>query len=235
MSKARSEGKHSDTFVVIPVYNEGSVVGTVIHKVLKYFENVVCVDDGSKDNSTEVIKKTKAHAVRHPINLGAGAATQTGIDFALQNPAIKYFITIDADGQHDIADAVAMLEQLKKEKLDVVFGSRFLGKVENIGSFKKQFLKVATLFSGSTTGVKLSDPHIGLRAFNRKFAENLKITLPGFAHASEVVKRIAEGGYKYSETPVTVTYSDYSKSKGQSMLNAVNITFDLFVNKASKR
>lgn len=224
-----------DTYVIIPVYNEAEVVGKVINGASKHFKNIICVNDGSKDSSAKVIKSKKAMLVEHPINLGAGAATQTGIDFALQDRKAKYFITIDADGQHDIKDAKKMLLYLKKNNLDIVLGSRFLGSVQDITSMKKLFLRLAASFSGHTSGIKLTDPHIGLRVFNRKFAENLQITLHDFAHASEVVNRIAEGGYKYAEVPVTVSYSSYSRAKGQPMLNSVNIAFDVLINKVSKK
>ncbi len=227
--------KYEDTFVIIPVYNEASVIGPVLKSTLAKFPNVVCVDDGSSDKSAEAVLKTKAHLVGHSINLGAGAATQTGIEFALQNPAVKYFITIDADGQHDINDVPKMLDYLKSHKLDIVFGSRFLGKVENISVIKSRFLKLAAAFSGATSGLKLTDPHIGLRVFNRFVAENIQLTMPGFAHASELLHRIVEKDFKYAELPVTVRYTDYSKAKGQSMLNAINIAFDVLLHKATKK
>jgi glycosyltransferase involved in cell wall biosynthesis len=217
------------------VYNEATVVDGVIETIHKEFSNVICVDDGSADDSAKVIQASGATLVQHPFNLGAGAATQTGIDYALQDPKAEYFITIDADGQHDVKDAVKMLGYLKEHKLDVVFGSRFMGEVQNISAFKRFFLKIAAIFSKNTTGVNLTDPHIGLRVFNRKFAENLNITLPDFTHASEVIHRTGEGGYSYAEYPVTVTYSDYSKSKGQPMLNAINISVDLLFHRISKK
>jgi glycosyltransferase involved in cell wall biosynthesis len=226
---------HANTYIIIPVYNEAQMVGQVIKEVHKYFQNIVCVNDGSKDNSSQVILDAGATLVEHPINVGAGAATQTGIDYALLDPNASYFITIDADGQHEITDAIRMRKHLIDNKLDVVFGSRFIGAAENISPVKRAFLKLAAVFSGVTSGVKLTDPHIGLRVFNRLFAENLKITLPDFTHASEVVSRVKEGDYKYAELPVTVTYSDYSKAKGQPMLNAVNITIDLFFHRISKK
>lgn len=225
----------SDVYVIMPVYNEAQVVGEVIADVRKHFKNVICVNDGSKDNSSEEIVKAGGILVEHPINLGAGAATQTGIDYALLDKDARYFVTIDADGQHETEDAIRMLEHLKKKDLDIVFGSRFLGTIKNISGFKKRFLKLAAVFSGSTSGVKLTDPHIGLRVFNRYFAENLKLTMPDFAHASEVVHRIGEGGFKYDEVAATVNYSDYSKAKGQPMVNAINITFDLFLNRFTKK
>jgi glycosyltransferase involved in cell wall biosynthesis len=227
--------RNESVYVIMPVYNEAPVVGAVIASVKHSFLKVICVNDGSDDGSADVINKAGASLVEHPINLGAGAATQTGIDYALQDTAAQYFITFDADGQHNIKDAVNMLAYLKQHKLDVVFGSRFMGNVENIGFIKKTFLKAAAIFSSKTSGVNLSDPHIGLRVFNRRFAENLKLTLPDFTHASEIIHRIGTGSYKYAEVPVTVTYSDYSKAKGQPMLNAINITFDLFFHRISKK
>jgi len=219
----------------MPVYNEAKVVGDVINTIRKQFDSVICVNDGSSDTSGQIIKDSGAVLVEHPINLGAGAATQTGIDYALQDVNFKYFVTIDADGQHDVNDAVTMLNYLKTHDLDVVFGSRFIGEVENIGWLKRHFLKLAAIFSQHASGIKLTDPHIGLRVFNRKFAENLKLTLPDFTHASELIYRVKEGNYKYAEVPVKVTYSDYSKSKGQPMLNAINITADLLFHKMSKK
>lgn len=224
-----------DTYVIIPVYNESKVVGDVVRKVREKFSNVICVDDGSTDDSATQVKSAGAKLVRHPINLGAGAATQTGIDFALQDPTALYFITFDADGQHHVADALKMLKVLQNEKLDIVLGSRFLGEVQNISAVKRVFLKLAAIFSDRTTGVKLTDPHIGLRVFNRNFANNLKLTLPDFTHASELVHRIGEGNYAYREVPIKVTYTDYTKQKGQPMLNSINIAIDLFFHRITKK
>jgi glycosyltransferase involved in cell wall biosynthesis len=226
---------HDDTYVIIPTYNEAGMVGVVIGKARRYFKHVVCVNDGSRDNSAEVIRAAGGTLVDHPINLGAGAATQTGVDFALLDPHAKYLITLDADDQHDVEDAVRMLAYIKEHDVDIVIGSRFMGKIENISALKRAFLKLAAVFSGATSGINLTDPHIGLRVFNRHFAENLKLTMPDFAHASELVHRIGEGNFKYAELPVTVTYSDYSKAKGQPMLNAINIAFDLFVHRINKK
>lgn len=221
--------------VIIPVYDEGPVIRGVVRSVEKYFSKIICVNDSSKDNSVKEISKTKAQIVNHPINLGAGAATQTGVEFALQDPSIEYFVTFDGDGQHKIEDVAGMLEYLKINKLDVVFGSRFLGQVENVGKTKKFFLRIVKSFNALTTSIPLSDPHIGLRIFSRKFAEDLDITLSGFAHASEIVHQIKAGNYAYGEFPVTVLYTDYSKKKGQPMINSVNIVFDLLFHKVSKK
>jgi len=225
-----------DTCVIIPAYNEGPQVRDTILEVMKRFSHVVCVNDGSRDDTAAQIQKTKAFLVSHPINMGQGAALQTGIDFALQFPKIKYFVTFDADGQHGLADVEKMLAYLRKHpETDIVLGSRFLGTAQNISKTKKLILKLAVLFSNFTTGLKLSDAHNGLRGFNRHVAENLEITMPDMAHASEIIHRIADKKFKYQEMPITVTYTDYSMEKGQPLMNAVNISFDILLHRMSKK
>lgn len=222
------------TAIIIPVYNEGQVVRSVVEKVLGEYSFVVCINDGSKDNSSEEILKTKAHLINHPINLGQGAAIQTGLEYALQFPKIEYFVTFDSDGQHSLKDVDNMLKIIQKDKIDIVLGSRFLGSVENISSVKKIILKLAVRFSNKTSGVELTDTHNGLRVFNRHVASKLNITMNDFAHASEIIDRIAEEGFSYKEVPVTISYTEYSRSKGQSMSNAVNIGLDVILRKIQK-
>lgn len=226
---------NEDTYVIIPVFNEEQVIGDVVSAVCREFPNVVCVDDGSQDRSSEVIARAGATLVVHAVNLGAGAATQTGIDYALLDETSEYFVTMDADGQHDVGDAVKMLERLRAGDVDIVLGSRFLGDAPGMSKAKAGLLRVAAGFSRLTTGVKLTDPHIGLRVFNRRFAESLKMTMPDFSHASELVHRIREGDFRFVEFPITVTYSAYSKVKGQPMINAVNISFDYLMHRTLKK
>lgn len=225
----------SKTAIVVPVYNEAQVVGEVITELSKHYSKVICINDKSYDKSKEEIMKTKAVLVNHEFNMGAGAATQTGIEYALQDADIENIVTFDGDGQHQVKDIAPLVEYLQKNKLDVVFGSRFLGSVENIKGVKSVFLKLVKYYNRHTTKVNLTDPHIGLRVFNRKFAQSLDITLHGFAHASEIVDHIYRGGYKYGEYPVTVVYTEHSLKKGQPMLNAINIIFDLFINRYTKK
>jgi glycosyltransferase involved in cell wall biosynthesis len=227
--------RSAEVAIIIPVFNEAEVIKGVVNKVLKHFEYVVCVDDGSLDDSVAAISQTKARLVKHPVNLGQGASLQTGIEFALLNKNIQYFVTYDADGQHDINDVLLMLATIKKTRVDIILGSRFLGKAENITWLKKRVLKLAVIFSNRTSGIQLTDAHNGLRVFNRKVASQLNITMPDFSHASEIIERIAHKKFTYQEVPITVTYTDYSRKKGQSILNAVNISFDIFLNKFTKK
>jgi glycosyltransferase involved in cell wall biosynthesis len=226
---------YRDVAVIVPVYNEGPVVYEVIQSVLRKFKYVVCVDDGSGDGSAIEIAKTNAFLIEHPINMGQGAALQTGIEFAREIPSAKYFVTFDADGQHRIEDVEDMVKEIRSGSYDIILGSRFLGKkAEGMRKSKGVVLKLAIKFSNITSGLKLTDTHNGLRVFNRHVAETMQITMPDMAHASEILEIVAAKKYRYKEMPVTIEYSEYTMSKGQTLINAVNIGFDMLLRKVTK-
>ena len=217
-----------DTWVVVPLYNEASVITDVVRDIRASFPQVVCVDDGSSDGSAMAARKGGAVVVQHPVNLGQGAALQTGIAYALRDPEMRYVVTFDADGQHRVEDAVAMVEVLRADKADVVFGSRFLDSRTKPSKAKRLLLRAAVAYTNLTTKMRLTDAHNGLRAMNRAVAERLEIKQNRMAHASEIVEQIGTAGFRYTEHPVHIIYTDYSRSKGQSMLNSVNIVTEMF-------
>jgi glycosyltransferase involved in cell wall biosynthesis len=218
---------NDDVAIVIPVYNEDQVLLGVIEDVLSTFSRVVCIDDGSTDSSSDVVRSTTAVLISHPMNLGQGAALQTGIEAALKIPQVKYIVTFDSDGQHSVSDALAMVERLRQADIEVVFGSRFMDERTSVGILKKAVLKLAILYTNALSGIKLTDAHNGLRAFTRNVAESIELTHNGMAHATEIVNQISRGKFTYTEMPVHIVYTDYSKAKGQSLWNSVNILFDL--------
>jgi glycosyltransferase involved in cell wall biosynthesis len=214
--------------VVVPLYNEATVIADVVRGIREVFPQVVCVDDGSSDGSAVAARQGGAVVVQHPVNLGQGAALQTGISYALRDPEMRYVVTFDADGQHQVADALAMVEKLRTDEVDVVFGSRFLDDRTKPSAAKRALLRAAVVYTNMTTKMHLTDAHNGLRAMNRAVAERLDIRQNRMAHASEIVEQIGEGGFRYAELPVHIIYTDYSRSKGQSMLNSVNILTEMF-------
>jgi glycosyltransferase involved in cell wall biosynthesis len=225
----------SDVAFVVPVYNEASVIGDVIADILRVTPHVVCVNDGSRDGSAAEIVRAGAYLVDHPINMGQGAALQTGIEFARSLPGVDRFVTFDADGQHLVEDAVRMVELLDDDEVDIVLGSRFLGSSVGASPAKKALLRAAVAFSNATSGVRLTDAHNGLRAFNRHVADTIEITAPDMTHASEIVELIARNGYRYREVPVTIHYTEYSRSKGQASVNALNIAVDTLLRKVGRQ
>ena len=217
--------------VVIPMFNEAAVVGDVVRTVRERFGRVVCVDDGSADESGALARAAGAEVVRHPVNLGQGAALETGLRRALGDLATEYVVTFDADGQHSVADAASMVATAGELGVQVVLGSRFLGDTQGASGHRRALLKMAVTFTRATTGMRLTDAHNGLRVFRRDAAERLSFRLHGMSHASEVLSVISREGWTYVEHPTTVTYTEYSRAKGQRGYNALNIVYDLALNR----
>jgi glycosyltransferase involved in cell wall biosynthesis len=219
-----------DACVVIPMFNEAGVITEVVRAVLARFTHVVCVDDGSGDGCGVLARAAGAHVVRHPTNLGQGASLATGIQYAVGSLGAEYVVTFDADGQHDVDDAVAMVGVAREHGLQAVLGSRFLGS-SNVTGGRRAMLKAAARFTRATTGLQVTDAHNGLRVLRRDAADQLKLRLHGMSHASEILSQIGRSGWSYAEHPVTIRYTEYSRAKGQRSYNALNIAFDLAFNR----
>jgi len=214
------------TWVVIAAYKEGKVIRDVVREVVHEGWSVVVVDDGSPDDTAAAATVPGAHVVRHPINLGQGAALQTGIEFAIRQGA-EALVTFDADGQHDAACIPALVAAL--DGADIALGSRFLGKeIEGASSRRIALLKTATMVSNGLSGMRLTDAHCGFRAFRAAAASKLTITQDRMAHASELLRKLKTSKLRVVEVPVTVRYTEHSMSKGQGGLQAVRILFDYF-------
>lgn len=217
-------------WIIIPAFNEAQVIGDVVADVRSVFTHVVCVDDGSRDGTGDVALRAGAHVVRHPVNLGQGAAIQTGIEYARSQPGANAFATFDADGQHRVKDVATMLDRLRRGDVDIVIGTRFSGPTRTATPpLKRLVLKTAAWLSPASRRLGLTDAHNGLRVFNRTVADNLVLTMSGMSHAGEFIKLIDENGWRVAEEPVEILYTDYSMSKGQPLLNGVNIVFDGFL------
>lgn len=195
------------------------------------------MDDGSSDDTAGTARRAGAHVVRHPVNLGQGAAIQTGVEFARSRPDARLFVTFDADGQHRVVDVVQMIDRLDGSDLDIVIGTRFAAPAAAtaVPPLKRLVLRTAVGLNPRIRRLGLSDAHNGLRVFNRRVADRLDLTMNGMSHAGEFIALIAENGWRVAEEPIEVLYTDYSKSKGQPLLNGVNILFDGLLRKRMSR
>ena len=221
----------SEVYITIPMYNDEKMITKVIKNLnSKGYNNVVVVDDGSKDNGYSVVKKnTKAIVTKHVVNRGQGAALQTGMEIAIDRGA-KYIVHFDSDGQHDVKDLDHMLKTLIEGKYDIVLGSRFLQ--ENKIPLKKRIvLKGGIVFTYILSGIWLTDVHNGLRVMTTETAKKLNLQHDRMEHASEILDKVKSLNLKYKEVPVTIHYTDYSQAKGQSISNSINIAIKLISSK----
>lgn len=218
-------------FIVIAAYNEEKSIAPVVKSLsAKGYTNIIVVDDGSRDRTSEYAKQEGATVLRHVINLGQGAALKTGIDYALMQGA-DIIVTFDADGQHDAGDIQHLLKPVVDKTVDVALGSRFLKRSSNVPFIRKCFLKGGALLFRIMYGVRLTDSHNGFRALSRKAASKMELKTNGMEHASEIIEEIGKHKLSYKEIPVTIRYTDYSVSKGQSSWNAFRIFFRMIIKK----
>ncbi|HVX84215.1 MAG TPA: glycosyltransferase family 2 protein [Phycisphaerae bacterium] len=221
------------TFVVIAAYNEQEMIGQVVRSVVPLAGRVVVVDDGSGDESAQRAFEAGATVLSHPLNLGQGAALQTGIEYALRNGA-EHIVTFDADGQHAPSDIGGALEALQRAEVDVLLGSRFLGRAIDMPAAKRVVLRLAVAFTRMTTGLKLTDTHNGFRVMTRSAAERIKLRQNRMSHASDLLSQIAQLKLRYAEYPVEVRYTEYSRRKGQPLTAAFHILVDSAVGRMLK-
>ena len=214
-----------DTWVVIAALNESAVIYDVVREVTRDGWSVVLVDDGSGDDTAAKARSAGAIVLRHSVNLGQGAALQTGIDYAIRRGAPN-IVTFDADGQHTAADIPAMVAAL--DHADIVLGSRFKGSVEGASRGRMALLRLAIVLSNRLSGMKLTDAHCGFRAVRSSAVPAIRITQDRMAHASELLRKIKQSELRVTEVPVTIRYTDHSKAKGQGGFQAIRILFDYF-------
>ncbi len=219
----------SNTFIVIAAFNEAKRIRKTLRDLKKEgYKNIVVVDDGSRDKTYSTALSEGVWVLQHKVNLGQGAALQTGIQFALKKGA-EAVVTFDADGQHDAKDIEKMINKLN-EGYDIVLGSRFL-KENKIPLSRRIILKGGVAVTRFISSINVTDTHNGLRVLSKKAAEKIKITINGMTHASEILDKIHEQRLKYTEVPVTIKYSEETLRKGQSSLNSVKILLKMIIKK----
>jgi glycosyltransferase involved in cell wall biosynthesis len=218
---------NANVWIVVPAYNEAETIDGVVASLRSEgYDNICVVDDGSPDETGTHALTAGAHVLRHIINLGQGAALQTGITYALANGA-EYICTFDADGQHSARSVGDLLGALERSNADVALGSRFLGRRCNVPPLRRLLLKAALAFTHMHANVPVTDTHNGLRIFTRRAAETIRIEQAGMAHASEILQKLGAAQLLFVEVPVEIQYTSYSRRKGQSGFDSVKILLEL--------
>lgn len=209
-------------FVIVPAYNEAACIEQVLRELVTVYPNVIVIDDASTDDTCAIAKRGAPYVLRHLINRGQGAALQTGIEFALRRGA-RYVVTFDADGQHRVEDIAGLLAPICANECEITLGSRFLGETIEMPLTRRIMLRLAVLFTRIVSRVPLTDAHNGLRAFSRRAAKRIRISMDRMAHASEIIDSIRRSGLPFREVPVQIRYTAYSLAKGQSLRDAVRV------------
>lgn len=222
-------------FVIVPVYNETEIVVETIKPLLVEGYQVVVVNDGSQTNVLSFVQDLRIHYLVHSINLGQGAALQTGMDYAKKfNP--DFVVHFDADGQHNPADIKRFIDILEERQVDIALGSRFLNSdTEKMVPVKRRLLlKTARFINWFFTGLLLSDAHNGFRVFRGTVLSKLRLTENRMAHATEILSLIKKNRISFSEASTSIRYTAYSAAKGQRTSDSLNIIVDIFYHRFIK-
>ena len=219
--------KFKDIYVIVPAFNEQNVIKDIINNLLKNFSNVIVINDGSNDKTLETINDLDIKILNHEINLGVGAAVQTGFDYVSNIPDAKAVITFDADGQHLVDDAVAMAKEILICDEGIIFGTRFPKHSKNIPKVKRIVLKLIAKITDLVTGVTLSDAHNGLKAYKVSTIKELELQFSSYSYESELITQVAKKKIDYKEMSTDIKYTSYSIKKGQKLLNGLLIIEDL--------
>jgi glycosyltransferase involved in cell wall biosynthesis len=222
--------------ILMPAYNEALALAVTLGKIRDQASSVgaitvLLVDDGGEPAiAPQDLPTPTAHyrfvLARHAVNLGQGAALETARQLALREPDVDAYVTMDADGQHRVADAFA-LAQAVHDGADVAFGNRFT--VGNqVPATRRLLLRAARRFEQALTGLRLQDAHNGLRGFSRSALERLPLHQNRMAHATEIKQRVSRAGpLRIVEVPVSLRYTAETLAKGQGALGAIDIVRDL--------
>jgi phosphoglycolate phosphatase-like HAD superfamily hydrolase len=220
------------TYVVVPAYNEEKTLGAVIDDLSRYFrrDEIVVVNDGSKDRTKEIARSKGVHVLTHLVNRGLGGALGTGIAYSLRRGA-RLIITFDADGQHLVEDAIRVMAPVAEGKADFAVGSRLKGDTSQMPFLKKFGNFVLDAITAIFARKFVSDSQSGLRCFNNECASKIRITCDRYAVSSEFIIEASKAGCRIVEVPIKAVYTEYSMKKGTNVLEGVKIAVNLLLDK----
>lgn len=215
------------TIAIIPAYNEETRIASVVCGARKYVDVVIVVDDGSCDRTGMVAAQTGAFVVTHMENMGAGAATMTGIEVA-RHIGADTVVTLDADEQHDPESIPSLLRPVTEGRADIVFANRF-GQKNKIPVIRRVLNALGNVLTFLVTGKWVQDSQCGFKVFGSKALRDIDLKMRGFEFCSEIVIEAVQYRWRIVEVPIKVMYSEYTLAKGQSFALGIKTALRLLL------
>lgn len=205
-------------WVVIPAFNESKTIGKVLEKTMLFSDNIIVVNDGSADTTSEIAKEKNVIVLDHAVNLGKGAALKTGCDYAIKLGA-EIIVAMDADGQHLPEDIPLIVKRLQETNSDIVFSYRKLNKTMPF------ILQVGNIIISGITNflynINIKDSQCGFRCFTAEAYKKIRWQANDYSMESEMIAHTGKNKLKYAELHIQTIYLD--KYKGTTVLDGVKV------------
>jgi len=230
-NKIRSNRLSSKRCIIIPAFNEEKQIASVIEGVRQYSNaDIVVIDDGSVDLTCERAGSAGAFVIRHPFNMGAGVAIQTGFKYASKNH-YDFLLQIDGDGQHHPAHIPDLFSVIENRKCDLVIGSRFLKNSEyKTGVLKAAGVRLFRKVVGIITGESITDPTSGYRCMNRNvFQYCTADSYPWDYPDADIIIDLHRAGFKIAELPVMMAHNPEGRSMHRGIFKITYYLFNIFL------
>lgn len=192
--------------VIIPTYNNAASLGAVITDVAKYTRQIIVVNDGSTDNTAEVLRSFPfVQLIGYEKNRGKGWAMRTAFAYAMEK-GFSYAITIDSDGQHFAKDLPLFIEKLEQEPDSLIIGARNMNQ-ESVPGKSSFGYKFSNFWFRTETGINCPDTQSGYRLYPLRRLKNMRFFTRKYEFEIEVLVRAAWKGIKVLSVPITVYYA----------------------------
>ncbi|MEM3065373.1 MAG: glycosyltransferase family 2 protein [Candidatus Nitrosotenuis sp.] len=191
--------------VGLPAFNEEKNIAAIIARLQEIADSIIVCNDGSNDSTGVIAEKMGAIVINHPKNLGYGASIRS-IFLKAKEMTSDVLVTFDADGQHRVEDIKRVVEPIEKNEADIVIGSRFLDKSENIPTYRRLGISAITKVSNIATKQKITDSQSGFRAYSRKAIQQLTPSDFGMGVSTEILIKADKLNLKILEVPIKILY-----------------------------
>jgi len=196
--------------VLIPAYNEERNIGWVVRDCTKFTSEVMVVDDGSVDRTSEIAAEAGAQVLRHHINKGKGAALISGFS-ELMDKDFDAVVTLDADGQHLTSEIHQLTDAFEGGIGDIIVGARMINR-ESMPFHRMMSNRVGEFFISRAIGTYLPDTQSGFRLYSREVINSIKLERAGFEMETELLIKASRAGFRIGSVPVTTVYPEHYRS-----------------------
>lgn len=197
--------------VLIPVFNGEKTIKPVIEEIKNFTGNIIVVNDGSLDNTLQILEKLSLRIISHPVNKGKGMSLRTGFDYVVKETSFDYVLVLDADGQHDPKFIPQFLETAQKSDFDIIIGNR-MHNLSAMPLIRQLTNKAMSFLISKIARQNIPDSQCGYRLIKRKVIEKIELKSSNFETESEILIKASEEKFKIGSLEISTIYTGQKSS-----------------------